>query len=106
MRDAEHELSQDESAVEITPLPAEKELPAGTEHKSAATAGRAHWSGARRYILTAVVLCHALAFLLANVVLLPHQSSKQSSHSSSPAAASTATPATSNTSNDYSVNTT
>src|SRR6266567_1848114 len=106
MRDAEHELSQDESAVEITPLPAENELPAGTVHKSALPVGRAHWSGAWRYILTAIVLCLGLAFLVANVVLLPHQSSKQSSHSGSPAAASTATPATSNTSNDYSVNTT
>src|SRR5947199_3980417 len=106
MRDAEHELSQDESAVEITPLPAEKELPAGTDHKSAALVNRAHWPGAWRYILTAVVLSLALAFLLANVVLLPHQSSKQSSHSSSPAAASTATPATSYVPNDYSVNTT
>ncbi len=106
MRDAEHELSQNESSVEIIPLPAEKELPAGTEHKSAAPVDRAHWSGTWRYILTAVVICLALAFLLANVVLLPHQPSKQSSHSSSPAAASTATPATSNTSSDYSVNTT
>src|SRR5256884_1125110 len=106
MRDAEHDLSQNESAVEITPLPAEKELPAGREYKSATSLGRAHWSGAWRYILTAVVICLALAFLLANVVLLPHQPSKQSSHSGSPAAASTATPATSNTSNDYSVNTT
>ena len=35
MRDAEHELSEDESDVEIIPLPAEKELPAGTEYKSA-----------------------------------------------------------------------
>src|SRR5947209_5972516 len=105
MRDAEHELSQDESAVEITPLPAENELPAGTEHKSALPVGRAHWSGAWRYILTAVMVCLALAFLLANVVLLPHQPSKQSSHSSS-AAASTATPATSYVPTDYSVNTT
>src|SRR6266702_2911039 len=106
MRDAEHELSQDESAVEIIPLPAEKELPAGRVDNNAALVNRALWSGAWRYILTAVVVCLALAFLLANVVLLPHQSSKQSSHSSSPAAASTATPATSNTSNDDSVNTT
>src|SRR6266568_5858553 len=106
MRDAEHELSQDESAVEIIPLPAEKELPAGRVDNNAALVNRALWSGAWRYILTAVVVCLALAFLLANVVLLPHQSSKQSSHSGSPAAASTATPATSNTSNDDSVNTT
>ena len=59
MSDAENELSQDESAVEITPLPAEKELPAGTDHKSAALVNRALWSGAWRYILTAVVLCLA-----------------------------------------------
>src|SRR5207248_5967366 len=55
--------------------------------------------------LTAVMVCLALAFLLANVVLLPHQPSKQASHSSS-AAASTATPATSYVPTDYSVNTT
>jgi outer membrane protein assembly factor BamB len=106
MRDAEHELSQNESDVEITPLPAEKELPAGAEYKSAVPVERTHHSGIWRYILIAVVLCLALAFLLASVVLLPHQPSKQSSRSSSPAAAPTATPAPSNVSSDYSVNTT
>ena len=133
MRDAEDELSRDESAVEISPLPAEKELPApGTGghkgpnsasapppplreaipmlpkkptqvgHKSAGLAGRVRWRGAWRYILTAVVLCVALAFLLANVVLPRHQPSKQSSSPAAP----TATPATSYVPTDYSVNTT
>src|ERR1051326_5879285 len=106
MRDAEHELSQNESDVEIIPLPSEKELPAGTEYKSAVPVERTHHSGIWRYILIAVVLFLALAFLLANVVLLPHQPSKQSSRSSSPAASPTATPAPSNISSDYSVNTT
>lgn len=108
MRDAEHELSQDESAVEISPLPEERELPeaeklpAGTGHKSAGPGGRAHWGGAWRYILTAVVLCLALAFLLTNVVLPRHQQPKQSISPAAP----TATPATSYVPTDYGVYTT
>ena len=112
MRDSEHELFQNESTVEITPLPPEQELPAveklpaETAHKSAALVDIAHRSGTWRYILTALVLCLVLVLFLANVVLLHHQPPKQSSHASSPAAASTATPAAANTATDYSVNTT
>jgi outer membrane protein assembly factor BamB len=104
MHDSEHELFQNESAVEITPLPPEQELPAAV--KSAAPVDRAHRSGIWRYTLTAVALCLVLALFLATVVLLHPQPPKQSSHTSSPVAASTATPATANASTDYSVNTT
>lgn len=112
MRESEHELFQNESTVEITPLPPEQELPAvekipaETAHKSAVLVDIAHRSGTWRYILTALVLCLVLVLFLANVVLLHHQPPKQSSHASSPAAASTATPAAANASTDYSVNTT
>jgi outer membrane protein assembly factor BamB len=116
MRDAEHELSQHESAVEITPLPPEKELPAaqklspGTTHQSAAPTDRAHRSDTRRYILTALALCLALALFLATVVVLRHQPPKLSSHANSLAASPTlvptATPASSNAPTDYSAYTT
>ncbi len=112
MRDSEHELFQNESTVEITPLPPEQELPAveklpaETAHTSAALVDRAHRSGTWRSNLTALALCLVLALFLANVVWLHHQPPKQSSHASSPAAASTATPAAANASTDYSVNTT
>ena len=115
MRDAEHEHSQHESAVEITPLPPEKELPAaqklspGTTYQSA-TSDRAHRSGTGRYILTALALCLVLALFLATVVVLRHQPLKPSSHASSLAASPTlvptATPAPSYAPTDYSVNTT
>jgi outer membrane protein assembly factor BamB len=103
MRDAEHELSQQESAVEITPLPPEKELPA-------AQAGRAKRSGTRRYLLTALALCLVLVLFLVSVVVLRYQPPKPSSHVSSLAASPTlvptATPALSYVPTDYSVNTT
>ena len=116
MRDAEHELSQNESAVEITPLPSEKDLPAaenlspGTVHTSAAPVNRAHRSGLRRSILTALALCLMLALFFATGVWLRKPPPQHSSHASSPAASPTliptATPATTYVPTDYSANTT
>ncbi|HYX49900.1 MAG TPA: hypothetical protein VE843_09170, partial [Ktedonobacteraceae bacterium] len=63
MRDAEHELSQDESAVEITPLPAEDELPeaqnfsTGAVYQNTMQMDRVNRSGIRRYLLIALTLC-------------------------------------------------
>ncbi len=110
MRDAEHELSQQESAVEITPLPQEKELPEaqqlspGMVHESARHLGRGNHSGSRRYLLTALALCLMLALFLTIVVVQLHQPAKPSSHASSVVASPTATPSYVPT--DYSVNTT
>ena len=62
MRDAEHDLSQHESTVEITPLPVEEELPEAqklstvTVHQNASQMGRANRSDTRRYLLRNSVL--------------------------------------------------
>jgi outer membrane protein assembly factor BamB len=110
MRDAEHELSQHESAVEITPLPPEKELPEAQQllpemvHKNTPQSDRANRSGTRRYILTSLALCLVLALFLTIVVVQLHQPAKTPSHASSPVASPTATPSYVPT--DYSVNTT
>jgi outer membrane protein assembly factor BamB len=111
MRDAGHDLSQHDSAVEITPLTPEKELPAaqklsrGMVHESARQLGRANRSGSRRYILIALALCLVLALFLTTVVVLRHQTAKPSSHASSLVASPTPTPP-SYVPTDYSVNTT
>jgi eukaryotic-like serine/threonine-protein kinase len=116
MRDAEHELSQDESAIEITPLAVEDELPeaqnfsTGTIPQNTMHVGRGNRSGIRRYLLIALTICLVLALFLVTVVLPRSQSQKPSSHVSSLAASptliSTASPAPSYASTDYSVNTT
>jgi outer membrane protein assembly factor BamB len=116
MRDAEDELSQQESAVEITPLPREKELPEAqmlpqeTVHQSVAPVGKAHRYGSRRSILIALTLCLVLAFFLLIVVVLWHQPpkpfSRASSLAASPTLVPTATPTPSYVPTDYSVNTT
>ena len=109
MRDAEDELPQHESAVEITPLPQEKEAPEAQQlsprmvHESARQLGRANRSGTMRYILTSLALCLVLALFLTIVVVQLHQPAKPSSHASSLVASPTATPAYVPT--DYSVNT-
>jgi len=110
MRDAEDELPQHESAVEITPLPQEKEAPeaeqlsVGMTLENTPQSGRANRSGTRRYILTSLALCLVLALFLTIVVVQLHQPAKPSSHASSLVASPTATPSYVPT--DYSVNTT
>ena len=114
MRDAKHELSQDESAVEITPLPAEDELPEAQNsstdmiHQNTAQVGRGNHSGIRRYLLIALTLCLVIALFLVTIVLPRSQSPKPSAHSSSLTA--TLTPKTTasplNVPTDYTVNTT
>jgi outer membrane protein assembly factor BamB len=111
MRDAEHDLSQHDSAVDITPLPPEKELPeeqklsSGMEHQSFAAVDRKHLSGRGRYTLTALALCLVLALFLTTVVVQLHKPAKPSSHAISLVASPTATPP-SYVPTDYSVNTT
>jgi outer membrane protein assembly factor BamB len=116
MRDAEHELSQDESTVEITPLPAEDELPevenflTGTVHKNTTQVGRTHRSGFRRYLFIVLTLCMLIALFLITIVLPRYQSQEPSSHpvslAASPTLNTTATPAPASVPIDYSVNTT
>ncbi|HYX50695.1 MAG TPA: PQQ-binding-like beta-propeller repeat protein, partial [Ktedonobacteraceae bacterium] len=110
----EHELSQEEAAVEITPLSAKDELPeaqnflTGTVHQNTAQVGRTHRSGFRRYLLIVLTLCMLIALFLVTVVLPRYQTQKPSSHPSSltasPTLNTTATPAS--VPIDYSVNTT
>jgi outer membrane protein assembly factor BamB len=110
MRDAEDELSQQESAVEITPLSQEKEVPeaeqlsVGMTHENTLQSGRANHSSTRRYILTSLALCLVLALFLTIVVVQLHQPAKPSSQANSLVASPTATPSYIPT--DYSVNTT
>ena len=114
MRDAEHELSKNESAIEITPLPAEDKLPEvqnsskGTVHQNNAQVGRGNHSGIRRYLLIALTLCLVITLFLVTIVLLRSQSPKLSAHPSSLAA--TLTPKTTasplNVPTDYTVHTT
>ena len=114
MRDAEHELSQNESAIEITPLPAEDELPeaqnysTGMVHRNTTQVGRGNHSGIRRYLLIALTLCLVIALFLVTIVLPRSQSPKPSAHPSSLAA--TLTPKTTasplNVPTDYTVHTT
>ena len=114
MRDAEHELSQNETAIEITPLPADDEQPeaqnssTGTVHQNTAQVGRGNHSGIRRYLLIALTLCLVIALFLVTIVLPRSQSPKPSAHPSSLAA--TLTPKTTasplNVPTDYTVHTT
>ncbi len=114
MRDAEHELSEDESAVEITPLPPEKDLPeaqsfsTGTVHQNTAQVGRGNSFGIRRYPLIALTLCLVIALFLVTIVLPRSQSPKPTAHPSSLAATPTpkATASPLNVPTDYTVNTT
>ena len=92
MRDAEHELSQNESAIDITPLPAEDELPevenssTGTVHQNITRMGRGNHFGTRRYLLIALTFCLVIALFLVAIVLPRSQSPKPSAHPSSLAA--------------------
>jgi len=112
MRDVEHESLQNESPVEIIPVPVQKELPAQekipamTSHERPAPVEKARRAGVWRFILTGGALCLVAAFLLVYVVLPRPQPSRQPSHPDSPAAltASTATP--SSVSTDFSTNVT
>ena len=114
MSDTEHELSQNETAIEITPLPAEDELPeaqnysTGMVHRNTMQVGRGNHSGIRRYLLIALTLCLVIALFLVTIVLPRSQSPKSSAHPSSLAA--TLTPKTTasplNVPTDYTVHTT
>jgi outer membrane protein assembly factor BamB len=116
MRDAEHDLSQQDSAVEITPLPAEEELSeaqklsTGTIHQNASRVGRANRSGIRRYLLIALTLCLVISLILITVIVPRNQPPKPSSHAgtlaTSPTLVPTATSAPAYVTTDYNVNTT
>ncbi len=86
MSETEHELSQDDSAVEITPLPKEgtqyeeKDSSKSTVHDG----GRQIRQSAKRYLLITLTLCLVVVFFLIAVVLPGTQSPKRIAQPSSP----------------------
>jgi outer membrane protein assembly factor BamB len=114
VRDAERDLPQDDTPVEITPLPAadkrseEQNIPTRRTGENNAQVGKANRTGARRFILGALTVCLAIALILVTVVLPRIQTQKPIAHPSFPATSPTlntsATPI--NTPTDYRVSTT
>lgn len=115
MRDVEHESLQDESPVEMIPIPSGKEQPTPEKLSSRPFAGQTtptdstHHSGAWRFFLIGGALCLIAAILVTSVVLLRPQPSQQTSHSAPPSDAPSApnsTATSSSVSTDFSTNVT
>lgn len=111
MRDA-HDLSQDDTSVEITPLSAEDELPeaqnltTGKVSQNAAQNGRTITSATWRFLLIALTACLAMVLFLVAIVIPRSQLPEPSAHPSSIVAAPTLTASvTPYVPTDYGVNT-
>jgi len=93
MRDAEHDLSQDDTSVEITPLSAEDELPeaqnltTGKVSQNAAQDGRTIRSATWRFLLIALTACLAMMLFLVTIMIPRSQLPEPSAHPSSIVAA-------------------
>jgi outer membrane protein assembly factor BamB len=113
MRDVEHEALQNETPVEMIPIPSEKEqptlekLPSKSFPGRAAPADKARRSRVWRFILVGGALCLIAATLVTSLVVLRPQASQQASHSAPPSATSLvpdSTAGSSSVSTDFSTN--
>jgi outer membrane protein assembly factor BamB len=114
VRDAEGDLPQDDTSVEITPLPAaekrseEQNFPTRRTGENNAQVGKANGTGARRLLLGALTVCLAITLILVTIVLPRIQTQKPVAHPSFPGTSitlnTTATPI--NAPTDYRVITT